>query len=82
MSNLTILEQNTLLGFEHDDTQLLYLRGSQINELKAFKMACEWQDYLRQIMEFMRKYYNNDKTCNEVIDFIKERHYRRWFPGN
>lgn len=31
-SNLTILEQNTLLGLEHDDTQELYLRGAKGRE--------------------------------------------------
>lgn len=82
MSNLTILEQNTLLGLEHDDTQELYLRGAQINEHKALFMASAWQDYLRPFLEFIKAQKLYPETAvDEVIEYIKERHYRRYFPN-
>jgi hypothetical protein len=91
-SNLTILEQNTLAGFEHDDTQELYLRGAQKNEMKAFKMAYEWQDYLRAIrpmVEFAANQHKDnphivnspEKVTEDVMNFIKERQFRRYFPN-
>lgn len=74
-SNLTILEQNTLLALEHDDTQELYLKGAQKNELAAFNMALEWQEMLRPFLHAIIP-----QEC-EVIDFIRERQFRRYFPN-
>lgn len=82
MSNLTILERNTVAGFEHDDTQELYLRGTQKDELKAFKCACEWQDSLRPFMEWVKYLaFYPDSAVEEVIDFMRERQFRRYFPN-
>lgn len=91
-SNLTILEENALMGFEHDDTQELYLRGAQKDERKAFKMACEWQNYLRGIrpmIEFAANQHKDnphavnspEKVTDEVMNFMKERQFRRYFPN-
>lgn len=93
MSNYTILEENTLLCFEHEDTKAFYLRGSQSNEIKAFYMAYKWQDYLRElkpILLFAANLHKNNShivktseaVANEVLDFIKERHFRSYFPQN
>lgn len=49
-SNLTILERNTLDGFQLESTQELYLRGAQKDELKAFRMACEWEDKIYPLL--------------------------------
>lgn len=82
-SNLTILEQNTLLAFEHEDSQALYLRGSQNNELMAFKMAREWEEYLRPFMHMVKGFgLYPDKAVDEITEFMKERQFRRYFPGN
>ncbi len=91
-SNLTILELNTLLGFEHDDTQELYLRGAQKDERKAFKMACEWQDYLRNVRSIVEIAANQSKdnpqavsspeqVTGDAMNFLKERQFRRYFPN-
>lgn len=93
MSNLTILEQNTLLAFEHEDTQALYLRGAQKNEVKALYCALEWQDYLRglkPIVAFAAEQHKDnpnitktpEAVTEEVMDFIRERQFRRYFPNH
>lgn len=74
-SNLTILEQNTLLGFEHDDTQDLYLRGAQRDEIKALKCASEWQHMLRPFLMIV------PDMRDDVMEFIRERQFRRYFPN-
>lgn len=91
MSNLTVLEQNTLSGFEYEDTQELYLRGAQRDEIKAFLMADQWEKYLRNLKGIILFDTSLQKgnphitktpqeTADEVMDFIKERHYRSYFP--
>lgn len=93
MSNHTILELNTLAGFEHDDTKALYLRGSQINEIKAFFMAHKWENYLRDlksIVAFAASLHKDnphivkspEDVTEEVMNFMKERHFRSYFPQN
>ena len=101
MTNLSILAQNTCAGLS-DEAQALYLRGAGRNELKAFWMACEWDDVLSEPIRFMcdasSKVYaeqaveaereqlpaldlpNLPNVASEVYDFIKERHYRTYFP--
>ena len=91
MSNYTILELNTMAGFEFNDTKELYLRGSQKDELKAFWMAHKWERYLRNIgglIEFAASQHCGNPHVNkpakgitdEVLEFIKNRHYYSYFP--
>jgi hypothetical protein len=102
MSNYTILERNTLDGFEHEDTKALYLRGSQKNEGRAFDMAWKWEHRLRPFFTGSRPYlenivdqikngwvdkgeaipdYFNPKAVDDVIDYMRERHFRSYFPN-
>lgn len=91
-SNLTILEQNTLLAFEHDDTKALYLRSAQKNEIKAFYCALEWEKHLRgikDIIKFAANQHNDnphvvktpEEITEEMMDFMRERQFRRYFPN-
>jgi len=94
MSNYTILQRNTLDGFEHDDTKALYLRGCHINEIKALYMADQWEKYLRGfkcIVEFAASqhednphsiYTKKEDLTEDVMNYLKERHYRSYFPQN
>lgn len=82
-SNLTILELNTLMGFEHEDTQELYLRGAQKDELKAFDMANKWEKTFRPFFKIVRCFgLYPEKAVDEVTDFACERHFRIYFPNN
>lgn len=88
MANLSILARNTCAGLS-DEAQALYLRGSGRNELKAFLMACKWDDVLSGPIRFMCDAASNvltdqmpnlPNTAHEVYEFIRERHYRTYFP--
>lgn len=88
MTNLSILAQNTCAGLS-DEAQELYLRGAGRNELKAFWMACEWDDAispkLKSMCEASSKVLrdqmpNLPDASSEVYNFIRERHYRSYFP--
>lgn len=93
MSNLSIRERNTLAGFEHEDTQALYMRGCQRNEQAAFWMACEWEERLRPFVHLFvplsaQFHANNphavatpEVVSEQVTEFIRERHFRRYFPN-
>ncbi len=81
-SNYSILEKNTMDGFEHEDTKKLYLRGAARDELKAFKMAGEWETHLGPFLYFIKGLgLYQEKATEEVIEFIKERHFRCYFPN-
>jgi hypothetical protein len=95
MSNYTILEQNTLAGFEHDDTKELYLRGAARDEQRAFLMAGTWERQLRPFLgvavQLAAKVVHDqqpenphlrpcDQVAEEVLTFIRERHFRSHFP--
>lgn len=92
MTNLSILEINTRDGMS-DDAFGLYMRGKNTGpqeergkrEFKAFWMACEWQDrvepMLRKIV-FEYEGFTNDQTSRvEIYNFLRERFYRKFFPG-
>ena len=76
--NLPILWQNTCLGLS-DDAQVIYLRGAPRDELKAFKMACEWDDALRPVLNRIFEDFYQGKH-RDAYEFIRERHYRKYFP--
>lgn len=85
MSNLTILARNTLLGLS-EEAGVLYMRGSGRDEFKAFRMACEWDDRIEPSLSVIVasavrvQPLAGDHTGREVLEFIRERHFRRYFP--
>lgn len=85
MSNLTILHRNTIHGMT-EEAGALYLRGAARDERKAFRAACEWQDRLEPFLSPMvgaavrGQPLAGDRTAREVMEFIRERHFRRYFP--
>lgn len=88
MTNLSTLARNTCAGLS-EEAQALYLRGAGRNELKAFWTACEWDDMLSTPIRFMCEAASKVLTdqishlpdaASEVYDFIRERHYRTYFP--
>jgi len=93
MSNIPKLWDNTLLGLT-EEAGKLYLRGAARDELKAFRMACQWQEKLEDLFPVLvRKTADiccddpaiqlkrtKEDTINQVVAFMRERHFRRFFP--
>jgi hypothetical protein len=73
MSNLPIIARNTLAGLT-DEAGALYLRGFERDEGRAFRAASEWQDQLAPFLEAV------SVMTGDVLAFIRERHFRRYFP--
>lgn len=73
MTNLSVLERNTLQGLS-EEAGGIYLRGSSRNEALAFRMACEWQDCIEPFLDALTS------IPREVVEFIRERQFRRYFP--
>lgn len=73
MTNLRVLEQNTLQGLS-DEAGVIYMRGAGRNEALAFRAACEWNDRIAPFFEAL------PMIPRDVVEFIRERHYRRYFP--
>lgn len=82
-SNLTTLQRNTIEGLT-EDAAAIYLRGADRDEVKAFRMACEWQDQIEPFLTFAlpvaARPFGNSKATRETFEFIRERHFRRYFP--
>lgn len=92
MTNLSIFARNTLAGLT-DEAGALYLRGADRDEGRAFRCACEWQDRLEpmlsplsaraaDILAEQRPHLTEGATRakREVVEFIRERQFRRYFP--
>ena len=88
--NYTILEKNTIDGFAREDTKELYLRGAQKDELRAFKMACEWEGVLRPFLcvvaDAAASVYGDQlwwrpEAVDEAIEYIRNRQFFRYFPN-
>lgn len=85
MTNLTMLQRNTLHGMT-EEAGALYMRGVERDEAKAFRAACEWQDKLEPLLSSMvnaavrGQPLASGRTAREVLEFIRERHFRRYFP--
>ncbi|UIJ43770.1 hypothetical protein LZK98_11775 [Sphingomonas cannabina] len=90
MSNMSVLWQNTCLGLS-EGAQAIYLRGAARDERKSFNMACLWQDRVEPILPraIERAYAiirksgivgTNPNVEADVLEFIRERHFRRFFP--
>ena len=93
MSNIPKLWDNTLLGLT-EEAGKLYLRGAARDELKAFRMACQWQERFEDLFPVLvRKTADiccddpaiqpkrtKEDTINQVVAFMRERHFRRFFP--
>lgn len=87
MTNLSNLSLNTCAGLS-EEAQALYLRGAGRNELKAFWMADQWND-IHETIQFLCEISSETLTdqmphlpdaAPEVYAFIRERHYRTYFP--
>ena len=93
MSNIPKLWDNTLLGLT-EEAGKLYLRGAARDELKAFRMACQWQETFEDLFPVMirkaadicsndpaiQPKLSKEETVSNVIAFMRERHFRRYFP--
>jgi len=82
MSNLKILELNIMSGIATEEGKDLFLRGKDRNILQAEKCAWEWDKiygFISEIREFLEQTYT-PKAIIEIIEFIKERQFRRYFP--
>lgn len=93
MSNIPKLWDNTLLGLT-EEAGKLYLRGAARDELKAFRMACQWQERLENLIPRMARKsveicfddpaiqseMTKEDVMNQVVAFMRERHFRRFFP--
>jgi hypothetical protein len=81
MSNLSILERNTLHGLS-DDAADLYLRGCARGEQRALYMATEWGAISERIAPMIKAGVNAHGMTDDhgVALFIRERHFRRYFP--
>lgn len=78
--NLPTLWANTCLGLS-EAGQEIYLRGAARDELKAFRMACVWDDVLElPLRRIFGEFYGGTECAWEVFRFIRERHFRRYFP--
>jgi len=73
MTNLSIRQRNTLAGLT-EGAATLYLRGCDRSEPLAFRAACEWQDTLEPFLSVI------SVMRSDVLAFIRERHFRRYFP--
>ena len=81
-SNLSILQRN-MLETMSNDAQRLYLRGCDRDEWKACQMAWEWDHLvaLRPMIAVAVEIHSAPQCiANDVEAFIKERHFRRYFP--
>lgn len=81
-SNLTIFEQNVLSGISTEEGKELFLRGKARDITKAEKCAWEWDTingFISNIRPTLEEMYGF-KPVSEVIEFMKERQFRRWFP--
>lgn len=82
MSNLSIFEQNVLAGIATEEGKELFLRGKDRDPLKAEKCAWEWDKVygvVSEIRPFLEAAYFIKAVC-EVMEFMKERQFRRHFP--
>lgn len=80
MSNMPVLWRNTVDGLT-DGAAALYLRGVARDERKAFRMACRWQDNLEPILPVLvAKAAPTAQTAADVLMFMRERYFRRYFP--
>lgn len=93
MSNIPKLWDNTLLGLT-EEAGKLYLRGAARDELKAFRMACLWQEKLEDLLPILVKkaadiafddpainpVLTKEDTIDKLVSFMRERHFRKFFP--
>jgi hypothetical protein len=82
MSNYTILEQNIMAGIATEEGKELFLRRKERDILKAEKCAWEWDrvsGFMSNIRQFLEETYGH-KPISEVMEFMKERQFRRFFP--
>jgi hypothetical protein len=77
-----------------EDAGKLYLRGASRDELKAFRMACIWQEKFENLVPILVKkagdiifddpaiqpILTKEDTTNQLIAFMRERHFRKFFP--
>jgi len=91
VTNFSILEINTRDGMT-DDAFALYMRGKNTGqqneraarELRAFRVACKFQDRLEPKLRKMVFDYDGSSVGQdvrqEVYSFIRERFFRKYFP--
>lgn len=77
-----------------DEAQAIFLRWKDRDVIKAERAACEWAEYLQPFLSWIapaaaelnadntHAVFTPEETNKQVLDFIKERHVRRYFPGN
>lgn len=77
-----------------DEAQAIFLRCKDRDVLKAECTAYEWAEHLQPFLgelvalaagfhaENPHAVYTSEETSKQVMDFIKERHMRRYFPGH
>lgn len=71
-----------MLGIATEEGKELFLRGKERDMQKAEKCAWEWDivyGFMSDILPFLEKNYPPKSVC-EVMEFMKERQFRRWFP--
>ena len=88
MSNLSILQQNTLLGLTDEHAQALYLRGCERDEGRAFWCANDWQDSLGAVPHLVNMAASGleglaraGEAAEEVAIYLRDRHFHTWFPN-
>lgn len=82
MTNLSILQRN-MLATMSQDAQALYLRGCERDEWVACKMAWEWDRFWERLEPMLRaalKIWSLTAPPAGLVDYFKERVYRRYFP--
>lgn len=77
-----------------EQAQKIFLRWKDRDILKAERAACEWAESLQPFLDFIlpvaaelhtdnpHAVFSPAETAHDVSAFIKERHVRRYFPGN
>ena len=73
-----------------EDSQAIFLRWKDRDSRLAEFAAYEWTNALRPFLSWVlpiavSRYKDSPhaaKTVYEVLQFIRERHVRRYFPGN
>lgn len=77
-----------------DEAQAIFLRWKDRDVLKAERAAYEWAEILQPFLSWVapvasglhadnpHAVFTPEETSKQVLGFIKERHVRRYFPGN